>query len=106
MSLPPKDCDSLGIPSRSRICRAPTHASPFEATARSLPNATDAARGSGEALALTDDEPPVCAERATEAQNYSQTHAPQRDREGCRASATSPSFAKGLLRVAHSVFPD
>jgi len=86
--------------------RTPTHTSPFEATARSLPNATDAARGSGEAFALTDDEPPVCAERATEAQNYSQAQAPERDREGCLASAASPSFAKGLLRVANSAFPD
>ncbi len=88
------------------FCRAPTHTSPFEATARSLPNATDAARGSGEAYALTDDEPPVCTERATEAQNYSQTQPPQRDREGCLASAYSPSFAQGLLRVASSAFPD
>jgi hypothetical protein len=97
---------SVGIPSRSRICHAPTHTSPFEATARSLPSATDAARGSGEAYALTDDEPRVCAERATEAQNYSQTPPPQRDREGCLASASSPSFEKGLLRVANSAFPD
>jgi len=87
------------------ICRAPTHTSPFEATARSLPNATDAVRGSGEAFALTDDEPRVCAERATEAQNYSLAQAPQRDREGCLASASSPSFEKGLLRVANSAFP-
>jgi hypothetical protein len=42
-------------------CRTPTHTSPFEATARSLPHATAAARGSGDALALTDDEPPVDA---------------------------------------------
>jgi len=88
------------------FCRAPTHTSPFEETVRSLSNATDAARGSGEAFALTDDEPPVCAERATEAQKYSQTQPPQRDREGCLASASSPSFAKGLLRVANSAFPD
>ena len=88
------------------FCRTPTHASPFAATALSRPNATDAARGSGEALAVIDDEPPVCAEPATEAQNHSQTQAPQRDRKGCLASALSASFAKSSLCVANSAFPD
>ena len=59
------------------FCRTPTHISPFEATARSLPHAPDAARGSGEVFALTHDEPPLSAELATEAQNYSQTQAPE-----------------------------
>jgi hypothetical protein len=88
------------------FCRTPTHTAPFGATARSRPNATAAARGSGEALAVIDDEPPVCAEPATEAQNHSQTQAPQRDRKGCLASALSASFAKSSLRVANSAFPD
>ena len=36
------------------FCRTPTHASPFEPTTRSLPNATGVARGTAEVLAWTD----------------------------------------------------
>ena len=86
------------------FCRTPTHTSPFERTARRLPHATAASRGSGDALAVTDDAPPVCAERATEAQNYNQAQAPQRDREGCRASASSPSLTPNLLWRPRSVW--
>src|SRR5215469_8402865 len=70
-----------------------------------LRHATGVARGTAEVLAWTDESRQPVQERATEAQDYSQTP-PRPDRGGCLASASSPSLAERLLRIANSVFPD
>ena len=70
------------------FCRTPTHASPFEATARSLPHAPDASRGSGDVLALTHDEPPVGAGMCYRGSGRQPDLAPSRDQEGRLASAS------------------
>src|SRR5512147_129067 len=71
-----------------------------------LHNMTGVARGTAEVLAWTDDEPPVGAGTCHQGRELQPDPTPSRDQEGCLASASLPSFTKGLLRVANSVLPD
>jgi hypothetical protein len=88
------------------FCRTPAHGFRFETTARSLPNATGASRGTAEVLAWTNDEPPVGAGMCHRGPGLQPDPGPSRDQVGRLGTASSPSFAQGLLRVANSVFPD